>query len=86
MDPSSVVYTRRFFLIDTLSTYRNNSNTYDIYIRYAQRIQFEVILRPYENEQIYMPILGITYRERALSTILSGSSLATTYIVVIYPR
>lgn len=65
-------------MIDVTSTIEGYTNVNDAYIRYANYLCLRVILRSYDNEQIYIPTLTVEYRERPLSVINKGNSIAST--------
>ncbi len=68
-------------MFDKITTYQGGTTDNDKYVRYATEIQFNVILRPYENEQIYVPTVTVIYRERSLSSIKTDHIAASAFIV-----
>jgi Meckelin (Transmembrane protein 67) len=70
-DASKWLLTRRFYLFDTISAVRENEYPSGVptSIQYASNIELLVNLDNINEEKLYVPLLKVTYRSRAVSII-----------------
>jgi hypothetical protein len=76
---------RRFFIYETLSgvqsasAYEEGLRPY--IIRFATKIELKITLDKKENEEIYLPLLKITYKEKVVKEIKDSTSVKVQFNV-----
>jgi len=80
---SDAVFTRRFFMVDTVSGIESDNGFINgdepVVLRYAKSATLKVIATAGSSDTIYRPYMEITYRERQVSTLAESSSASISY-------